>query len=297
MLASAALLGIGVGLAFAALGNLIVQAVPPEQTGAAGGMNTVMRTIGGAIGGQLAATFIAGHTACDGLPAVTGFEQTFVMATLFLVARARSPDCSFPTGRRCAPAGRRRQCSLESTVRRLFGAHAPFGCGLRGGSGSRMKSAVRVQLRHPPVRSRRAARISAGTSRARITVASKMIPAARPIANSLISKPGLDESTRNANIRISAALVTSLPVRARPSSIALLGRAGLVVGLAHAREHEDLVVHREAEQEREDHQRDPGRDRLRRRDVPERRAVALLEDEDDDPERGRERERGSGSPP
>jgi EmrB/QacA subfamily drug resistance transporter len=84
MLASAALLGIGVGLAFAALGNLIVQAVPPEQTGAAGGMNTVMRTIGGAIGGQLAATFIAGHTASDGLPSVTGFEETFVMATLFL---------------------------------------------------------------------------------------------------------------------------------------------------------------------------------------------------------------------
>src|SRR2546430_3774907 len=40
-------------------------------------------------------------------------------------------------------------------------------------------------------------RISAGTSKARITVASKMIPAARPIANSLISKPGLEESTRN----------------------------------------------------------------------------------------------------
>jgi hypothetical protein len=37
MLISTALLGVGVGLAFAALGNLIVQAVPPEQTGAAGG--------------------------------------------------------------------------------------------------------------------------------------------------------------------------------------------------------------------------------------------------------------------
>ena len=35
----------------------------PHQTGAAGGMNTVMRTIGGAIGGQLSATFIAGHLA------------------------------------------------------------------------------------------------------------------------------------------------------------------------------------------------------------------------------------------
>ena len=132
--------------------------------------------------------------------------------------------------------------------------------------------------------------ISAGTSSARITVASKMIPAARPIANSLISKPGLEERTRNANMRISAALVTSFPVRARPSSIARSVEPRLVVCLAHAREHEDLVVHREAEQEREDHQRDPGRDRLGRGDVPERRAVTHLEDEDDDPERAAERD-------
>lgn len=85
MLISAVLLGIGIGLAFAALGNLVVQAVDPHQTGAAGGMNTVMRTIGGAIGGQLSATFIAGHTAADGLPLVTGFTDTFVMAAGFLI--------------------------------------------------------------------------------------------------------------------------------------------------------------------------------------------------------------------
>jgi EmrB/QacA subfamily drug resistance transporter len=52
LLFAAALLGVGVGLAFAALGNLIVQAVPPHQTGVASGMNTVMRTLGGALGGQ-----------------------------------------------------------------------------------------------------------------------------------------------------------------------------------------------------------------------------------------------------
>ena len=84
MLISAALLGIGIGLAFAALGNLIVTAVAPHQTGAAGGMNTVMRTIGGALGGQLAATFIANHTGRGGLPAVTGFTDTFWMATALL---------------------------------------------------------------------------------------------------------------------------------------------------------------------------------------------------------------------
>jgi MFS family permease len=84
MLITSSLLGIGVGLAFAALGNLIVQAVPPTQTGVATGMNTVMRTLGGALGGQLSATFIADHTA-HGLPTVTGFTDTYVMAASFLV--------------------------------------------------------------------------------------------------------------------------------------------------------------------------------------------------------------------
>jgi EmrB/QacA subfamily drug resistance transporter len=80
---AAGLLGIGIGLAFAALGNLIVQAVPSHQTGVATGMNTVMRTLGGAVGGQISATFIAGHVA-HGLPTVTGFTETFAMATGFL---------------------------------------------------------------------------------------------------------------------------------------------------------------------------------------------------------------------
>ena len=50
------LLGVGVGFAFASMANLIVEAVRPDQTGVATGMNAVMRTIGGAIGGQVAAS-------------------------------------------------------------------------------------------------------------------------------------------------------------------------------------------------------------------------------------------------
>ncbi len=83
MVASSAVLGIGIGLAFAALGNLIVQAVPASQTGIASGMNTVLRTLGGALGGQIAATFVAGSTV-GGLPALTGFTKTFAMAALAL---------------------------------------------------------------------------------------------------------------------------------------------------------------------------------------------------------------------
>jgi MFS family permease len=84
LLIAAGLLGVGIGLAFAALGNLIVHSVSNHQTGVASGMNTVMRTLGGALGGQLSATFIAAHTA-HGQPTVTGFTMTFLMATGFLL--------------------------------------------------------------------------------------------------------------------------------------------------------------------------------------------------------------------
>ncbi|MDQ6816541.1 MAG: MFS transporter [Actinomycetota bacterium] len=84
MLIASALLGVGIGLAFAALGNLIVSAVPPQQTGVASGMNTVLRTLGGAVGAQIAATVIASHTA-HGLPTRTGFTISFLMASGFLV--------------------------------------------------------------------------------------------------------------------------------------------------------------------------------------------------------------------
>ena len=47
-------------------------------------MNTVLRTLGGALGGQLSATFIAANTR-HGTPTVTGFTATFVMASLFLL--------------------------------------------------------------------------------------------------------------------------------------------------------------------------------------------------------------------
>jgi EmrB/QacA subfamily drug resistance transporter len=87
VLLTSTLIGLGIGLAFAALGNVIVEAVPPHQTGVATGMNTVSRTMGGALGGQLSATFIAGHV-IHGVPTVDGFVMTFVMATGFLLLAA-----------------------------------------------------------------------------------------------------------------------------------------------------------------------------------------------------------------
>ena len=52
------LLGVGLGLAFSAMSNLIVQAVPAEQTGVASGMNANIRTIGGAIGAAVMSSIV-----------------------------------------------------------------------------------------------------------------------------------------------------------------------------------------------------------------------------------------------
>jgi EmrB/QacA subfamily drug resistance transporter len=55
------LTGAGIGLAFAAMATLIVDAVPQSQTGVATGMNTIMRSIGGALGAQIAASIVGAH--------------------------------------------------------------------------------------------------------------------------------------------------------------------------------------------------------------------------------------------
>jgi EmrB/QacA subfamily drug resistance transporter len=76
---ASAVLGAGIGLAFASLANLIVEAVPPEQTGVASGMNTVMRTLGGSVGGQIGASVLAG-TVVAGIPTEDGFTTAFALA-------------------------------------------------------------------------------------------------------------------------------------------------------------------------------------------------------------------------
>jgi EmrB/QacA subfamily drug resistance transporter len=76
---ASALLGAGIGLAFASLANLIVEAVPPEQTGVATGMNTVMRTLGGSVGGQIGASVLAASVVA-GVPTESGFTAAFAVA-------------------------------------------------------------------------------------------------------------------------------------------------------------------------------------------------------------------------
>jgi len=84
ILVSVTLLGLGIGLSFASMANLIVEAVPQHQTGEATGINTIMRTVGGAFGGQIAAAIVASHVSA-GAQTETGFTIAFVMGTIALV--------------------------------------------------------------------------------------------------------------------------------------------------------------------------------------------------------------------
>ncbi|MYS18949.1 drug resistance transporter, EmrB/QacA subfamily [Streptomyces sp. DvalAA-14] len=74
-----AVMGVGFGLAFAAMSSLIVSAVPPEQTGVASGMNANIRTIGGSIGAALMASVVTANPAADGLPREAGYTHGFAM--------------------------------------------------------------------------------------------------------------------------------------------------------------------------------------------------------------------------
>jgi MFS family permease len=70
------LLGYGFGLTFAltAMANLIVAGVPQEQTGESTGINTMLRTIGGALGSQVVAALVIAQ---EGSHGAAGFTAAF----------------------------------------------------------------------------------------------------------------------------------------------------------------------------------------------------------------------------
>ena len=95
--------GIGFGLAFAAMSNLIVAAVPAHQTGVASGMNANIRTIGGAIGAAVVSTVITSGAGTGGLPAETGYTPTALRCSSFCAGGSpRCPPRPRRTSRTCA---------------------------------------------------------------------------------------------------------------------------------------------------------------------------------------------------
>ena len=103
MLIETTALGLAFGLAFAALSNLIVDAVPQSQTGVASGMNANIRTVGGALGSAVLASVVTANARPDGLPLESGYTHGFtvlvvtsglaaLVAVLVPVARSRRRD-------------------------------------------------------------------------------------------------------------------------------------------------------------------------------------------------------------
>ncbi|MGK2867611.1 MAG: MFS transporter [Mycobacterium sp.] len=75
------LIGIGIGLGYAAMPTLIMRAVPASETGAANGLNTLMRSLGTATAAAVIATVLARYTVDVGgvsVPSTAGFETAFV---------------------------------------------------------------------------------------------------------------------------------------------------------------------------------------------------------------------------
>jgi len=104
--AASALLGIGTGIAMAALATLIVSHVARGETGAAAGVNNVARTLGGAVGAQLAAALLA----AGGLHDARGYTLAFAVglvgslaATLLGPPASRTAGGAHSDSRRAAP--------------------------------------------------------------------------------------------------------------------------------------------------------------------------------------------------
>jgi MFS family permease len=83
----AALLFTGIGLAFSAMPNLIVDAVSPAETGEATGFNALVRSVGSSVGSQVSAAILAGSIVAGAPPTDASFRTAFLLgAAVALIA-------------------------------------------------------------------------------------------------------------------------------------------------------------------------------------------------------------------
>ncbi|GAB1329880.1 MFS transporter [Streptomyces sennicomposti] len=78
------MLGAGIGLAYSSLPALIVGAVPASETGAANGLNTLMRSIGTSVSSAVIGMVLANtadHVNGVAIPTMHGFRVSFLIAT------------------------------------------------------------------------------------------------------------------------------------------------------------------------------------------------------------------------
>ncbi|MGJ9412974.1 MFS transporter [Aeromicrobium sp. CF4.19] len=88
--------GVGGGLVFSSLANVVIASVPAHQTGVASGMNANIRTIGGSIGSAVMAGVVTAQVGSTGLPLEVGYTAGFLVLAagmlLATVAATRIPE-------------------------------------------------------------------------------------------------------------------------------------------------------------------------------------------------------------
>lgn len=81
VLLASALLGLGVGAAFAAMAALIADNVDQRELGVAAGMNTVVRMVGAVVGGQVGAALLTARTiGASDVPHESAYTITFALS-------------------------------------------------------------------------------------------------------------------------------------------------------------------------------------------------------------------------
>ncbi|MGH2954048.1 MAG: MFS transporter [Solirubrobacterales bacterium] len=92
-------LGAGIGFVFAAMANVVVESVPSGEVGIATGINTITRTIGGALGAQVAIAIVSAGEASGGTGADSPYTEAFVVSAVIACA-AVAAALAVPRARR-----------------------------------------------------------------------------------------------------------------------------------------------------------------------------------------------------
>ena len=83
------LVGVGVGFAYAAMPTLIMHSVPPSETAAANGLNSVMRTLGSTVAASVVGVILSSEYVRSGgidIPTAGAFQLVFIVGTAVVLA-------------------------------------------------------------------------------------------------------------------------------------------------------------------------------------------------------------------
>lgn len=132
------LCGAGTGLAFAGLGTMAIEHVDPAHTGAAAGMNALLRLIGATMSSALIGTVLSSnYTGDTGYSSIHGFEICFAISfgcavvaagtAAYFGYRGRRSEVSVPTQRRSMDSAESPERAVSSETRLV--ARAVDRCG------------------------------------------------------------------------------------------------------------------------------------------------------------------------